>query len=75
MKPAPHFAVALAPEPMEGLLEADVLVKLTSSEEIGNPVFVDAKVTPVPLTHKLLVPAAPTVKFTPAHYPSVQIVR
>lgn len=75
MKPAPLFAVALALGAVEELFEADVLVKLTSSEEIGNPVFVDAEVTPVPLTHKLLVPAAPTVKFTPAHYPSVQIVR
>jgi hypothetical protein len=71
MKPAPLFAVALALGAVDELFPADAPVKLTSSEGIENPVFVDARVTPVPLTHKLLVPAAPTVKFTPAHYPLV----
>ena len=78
MKPAPLFAVALAlgaaEEPLALALE-EAPVKLISFVEISNPVVEDAKLTPLPLTHELLVPGAPTVKFTPAHYPSARIVR
>jgi hypothetical protein len=81
--PAPLLAVelALAAADVALAVEAAVLdaalslglplccapVNATLSDEIANVVVVEAKVTPVPLTHSEL-PGAPSVKLTPAHW-------
>src|ERR1700738_1828116 len=52
------LAPVVVPAPVNGILLF----------EIANPVAGLANVIPVPLTHKGLVPFAPCVKFTPAHY-------